>query len=438
MDFRARSPVKFVGLLSLAGASALVCSATSLGAQNVDSLRALYTIELPPLTNIAATAARTAPGSSASSPSAYGANWGNGFVGVGGQARTRYTPERLPDGSAVVGFGLGNARDHLGVEVALTSLSTFRQGFGTNYSASFKIHRALPKSMGFAVGWENAIHNAGTDGGRSLYGVVSSVIAIRSKATDALSTLTLSLGAGNGRFRSEKDVQADEERVNVFGSAGLRVFEWVSVIADWTGQDLVAALSVVPFIRVPLIITPGIADLTGSAGDGARFVMGAGMGFRFRGLGTRRDRAPSPGGPAGINRPDPRAVPPMESPPAAEPPPINATLLKLPVHFYFDDASLTPAAREALDSRLALFAAYPSLAISIESHTAADSRDEYGIDLDRRRAASVRDYLVGRGVQAARIYLGGFGEPPPVCMTPDDPCRQFDAVTQFRIQVGPP
>src|SRR5687767_1926394 len=203
-------------IVGLVVATGLGTGTAPLSAQNLASIRALYTLELPPMTYTAATAARTAPGSSASSPSAYGANWGNGFVGVGGQARTRYTPKQLPDGSAVVGFGLGNARDFLGLEVAVTSLSTFRQGFGTNYAASFKIHRSLPKNMGFAVGWENAIHNAGTDGGRSLYGVVSSVIPIRKKAEDRLSTLTVSLGAGNGRFRSEKDVQQDNEKVNVF------------------------------------------------------------------------------------------------------------------------------------------------------------------------------------------------------------------------------
>lgn len=426
--------MRTAGSMGLIVLTSLGIATAPVGGQDLDSLRALYTLELPPMTYTASTAARTAPGSSASSPSAYGANWGNGFIGVGGQARTRFTPSRLPDGSAVVGFGLGNARDFLGLEVAVTSLSTFRQGFGTNYAASFKIHRSLPKNMGFAVGWENAVHNAGTDGGRSLYGVVSSVIPIRSKAEDALSTLTLSVGAGNGRFRSEKDVQTGEEAVNVFGSAGLRVFEWVSVIADWTGQDLVAALSIVPFIRVPLIITPGFADLTGSAGDGARFVIGAGLGFRFSGPGARRDRTPA--GPAGINRPAPRAAPPMESPPAALPP-IDAALLTSRVSFDFDDAVLRPEAREALDARLAFFAAHPSLAIRIESHAPADARDEYGIDLDRRRAASVRAYLVGRGVQAARIYLGGFGEAPPVCMTSDDPCRQFDTLTRFRIQVGP-
>jgi hypothetical protein len=33
--------------------------------------------------------------------------------------------------------------------------------------------------------------------------------------------------------------------------------------------------------RIPLFITPSFADVTGSAGDGARFVLGVGMAFNF-------------------------------------------------------------------------------------------------------------------------------------------------------------
>jgi hypothetical protein len=38
---------------------------------------------------------------------------------------------------------------------------------------------------------------------------------------------------------------------------------------------------VAPRRRVPLVIDAGFADITGSAGDGARFILGAGLGFRW-------------------------------------------------------------------------------------------------------------------------------------------------------------
>jgi hypothetical protein len=69
--------------------------------------------------------------------------------------------------------------------------------------------------------------------------------------------------------------------VNAFGSVGLRIHERASLIADWTGQDLVGAISFVPFRSSPLVISAGMADLTGYAGDGPRFIASAGFGARI-------------------------------------------------------------------------------------------------------------------------------------------------------------
>jgi hypothetical protein len=254
-------------------------------AQNLDSLRKSFLVKLPSTIEVAASASRGAPGSSSGSPTAYGANWGDGFVGGGYQDRMRYTKNKRRgdqiDGSVVVGFGLGNSRDHLGLEAAITSFSTFRSGLGQHAAVSLKVHRVLPKNIGFAVGWENAIRTDGTDGGNSIYGVFSSVLKLREKAGDPFSSVTISGGAGGGRFQSEQATIDGKNGVNGFGSIGVRVLSGASVIADWSGQDLALALSIVPFVRMPLVITPGFSDVTGSAGDGARFTVGAGLGFRF-------------------------------------------------------------------------------------------------------------------------------------------------------------
>ena len=54
----------------------------------------------------------------------------------------------------------------------------------------------------------------------------------------------------------------------------------VSFITEWTGQDLALGLSIAPFKNIPLTITPALRDVAG-AGDGARFVVGTGMAFKF-------------------------------------------------------------------------------------------------------------------------------------------------------------
>lgn len=260
---RLKSSVLLVTLLVTAG---------SLGAQNVDSLRNSYLLPVPPtlVRAAAAAASRATPGSSAQSPTAYGADWGDGFLGAGFEGRVRYT-KNLPDGAVFAGFGLGNSDDNIGFEGDITSFSTVRSGFGHHSSFSFKFHRNLPGNFAVAAGWEDAIRTKGLDGGTSIYGVVSS----------AYKRVTVSGGLGGGRFRTEYNIDNDIHRVNAFGSVGVQVAEPVSLIADWAGQNLALAASIVPFVRLPLFIMPGFADLTRSAGDGPRFILGVGLGFRF-------------------------------------------------------------------------------------------------------------------------------------------------------------
>jgi hypothetical protein len=268
-----------------AGVFALAAPPQSAVAQEADSLRAGWTIQLPTTLPAAASASRSSPGSSSGSPTAFGANFGDAFVGAGFQGRTRYAAggnfdRDAVDGSAVVGFGLGNARDLVGLEVAITSVSKWDGGIGKRTAVSFKAHRLLPGNVGVGVGYENALtFGEGLDGGNSLYGVVSQIWG----QDDGLpfQRVTTSIGVGNGRFRLEKDVRKDRKTANVFASLGVQVAEPVSLIADWTGQDLTLAASIVPFQQLPLIITPGVADVTGSAGDGARFLLGLGMGLNW-------------------------------------------------------------------------------------------------------------------------------------------------------------
>lgn len=275
---RSARAVRYIALLASALAG-LVLSLDPAGAQSLEELRGIYRLQLPPVAAVpGASLPALSPGSSANTPTAFGPNQGDLFAGAGFQARTRYAPAGRDgwDGAAVVGFGLGNAHETLGLEVAMTLISTFDSGFFDKTSFSFKLHRALPGNGAIALGWENAfVVGEGTDGGRSLYMVGSKLLPLGNR--NYLDRLTASVGIGNGRFRFEEDVRAGIERVNLFASAGLQLVPNASLIADWTGQDLTLAASIVPFRRLPLVITPGIADLTGSAGDGARFILGAGM-----------------------------------------------------------------------------------------------------------------------------------------------------------------
>jgi len=82
----------------------------------------------------------------------------------------------------------------------------------------------------------------------------------------------------------------------------------------------------------------------------------------------------------------------------------------------FDSGSYTlrPAAREKLAKISGIVMAYPGLNLQIEGHTDSVGGDDFNQQLSQRRAASVRDFLVQQGVQAAAITARGLGKNQPV------------------------
>ncbi len=241
-------------------------------------LRQEFLIEEPQTLSAKLAEVVVAPSASISTPIGFGANFGQIFGGFAFQSRTRFTNQA--DGGLALGGGWGDPQKIVGLDVTLAILSLFGDNAGRG-SFSFKIHRSLPESFAVALGFENAIRWGGTDAGSSIYGVVSKFFQFTETTKEPFSQLTLSLGVGGGRFRSEGAIEDGVNSLGVFASAGLRIVEPVSAIVEWSGQDLNAGISLIPFPKVPLTINLAGADLTGNAGDGARFVMSIGYNYFF-------------------------------------------------------------------------------------------------------------------------------------------------------------
>lgn len=264
----------------LAGAILVLALAAPAAAQDA-GLRDRYRLPAPPVLDVAARGVWASPGIAMGVPSGFGADQGDAFAGIGFQHRTRLRDR--PDGGLVAGVGIGDARRVVGLEVAVSSFGTARSC--CRGGVSLKLHKLIPPlGSSVAVGWENALTwgrmegvDEATDAGTSLYLVGSSIVPLRENPAAVLGSLSLTLGVGSGRFRSEDAILADEETVGVFGGGSLRLAPPAALVVDWTGQDLVAGLSVVPFRRLPLLVAPGVADLTTEP----RFILGVGYGFNF-------------------------------------------------------------------------------------------------------------------------------------------------------------
>jgi outer membrane protein OmpA-like peptidoglycan-associated protein len=84
--------------------------------------------------------------------------------------------------------------------------------------------------------------------------------------------------------------------------------------------------------------------------------------------------------------------------------------------FAFDSAELNPKARREIE-RMAFVLNHPQAVarkVVLEGHADAIGTDAYNLDLSRRRAESVAQELVARGVRRDRLAVEGFGERRPV------------------------
>lgn len=83
------------------------------------------------------------------------------------------------------------------------------------------------------------------------------------------------------------------------------------------------------------------------------------------------------------------------------------------VNFEFDKAVLLADSKLILDRVAASLIAHPEVKVEVAGHTDSDGSDAYNLKLSDRRAKSVRDYLITKGVPAARLTANGYGESRP-------------------------
>jgi OOP family OmpA-OmpF porin len=119
----------------------------------------------------------------------------------------------------------------------------------------------------------------------------------------------------------------------------------------------------------------------------------------------------------------PEAPPQAAIEPPAPPPaqPYRKLRLAVDTHFRFDRAELTPAGAAELDKLVGEMGAAQIGAITIVGYTDRIGPDAYNQKLSERRAASVKQHLLSRSVEADRMQAIGRGKNDPV--TAPDACK---------------
>ena len=84
------------------------------------------------------------------------------------------------------------------------------------------------------------------------------------------------------------------------------------------------------------------------------------------------------------------------------------------VQFAVGKAALNESAKVALARFAGIVGVYPSIRFRVEGHTDSTGSDETNRKLSQARATSVRDYLIGQGVESSNISEVGLGPDQPI------------------------
>ncbi|MEA5452255.1 hypothetical protein VB780_27020 [Leptolyngbya sp. CCNP1308] len=234
-------------------------------------------LRVAPLTTAAEAVRSFPPSPNAGIPSAFGANWGDVFFSASLAGADRLRPEA--DGSLSMGFGLGDSRRAVGVELTY-NLQSVRQ-FGENGGFDAKIHRQVYSSdetqVAAAVGLNNfASYGTNAGGGESsLYGVVTAAHLLQPDHPNNRLPITASLGLGGGSF------SGDGSDVGVIAGVGLQVHPQFSVNTAWSGVGVNVGASIVPVPTLPLTLNLLYGDIGNNTRAGSVAVLSIGYGFNF-------------------------------------------------------------------------------------------------------------------------------------------------------------
>lgn len=102
------------------------------------------------------------------------------------------------------------------------------------------------------------------------------------------------------------------------------------------------------------------------------------------------------------------------------------------IQFDFNQATIKPESAQVLSQVAEVLKSQPDLKLSVEGHTDNIGKPDYNLQLSRKRAESVKDYLVkNHQVDPLRLQTQGFGDTKPVAKNDTDAGRAQNRRVEF-------
>lgn len=181
-----------------------------------------------------------------------------------------------------------------------------------------------------------------------------------------------------------------------------------------TAKNLIAAAALIGISAAAQAQTPGV-DLKGTVGyviDQRGYVVKSGTGLCWRTGYWTPAMAIAECDPDLVKKEAPKAAAPVAPATGVKPAAAKVTLAADAL-FDFNKSVLRAEGKAALDKLVNDVKGIKLEVIIAVGHADRIGKDAYNQKLSERRAAAVKDYLVGKGIEANRVYSEGKGEKQP-------------------------
>jgi OOP family OmpA-OmpF porin len=103
------------------------------------------------------------------------------------------------------------------------------------------------------------------------------------------------------------------------------------------------------------------------------------------------------------------------------------------INFDFDKSDIKPEFVPVLDEAVEILKENPDINVIVEGHTDWTGTEKYNMGLSERRAASVCNYLVGKGISQNSLETVGYGEADPIADNHTREGRSMNRRVVFKI-----
>ncbi len=111
----------------------------------------------------------------------------------------------------------------------------------------------------------------------------------------------------------------------------------------------------------------------------------------------------------------------------------GATVQLSDVNFEYNSAEIMPTSLPSLQQVLRLLETNPEVQIELAAHTDDRGNENYNLRLSQQRAASVRNYLIEKGIDPVRLKAIGYGKSKPLVPNTSDENRAKNRRVEFVI-----